>query len=104
MIARIWKGVVRAEDADAYLDYLRETGFKEYRETPGNRGLLALRRIEGDRCGYTLLTLWDSIDAVKAFAGDDIATAVFYPEDDRFLVQRDETSSHHDVVVHSFDV
>lgn len=103
MIARIWKGVVRSEDADAYLDYLQETGFKEYRETPGNRGLLALRRIEGDRCEYTLLTLWDSIDAVKAFAGDDIATAVFYPEDDRFLVERDETSSHHDVVVRSFD-
>jgi heme-degrading monooxygenase HmoA len=104
MIARIWKGAVRADDADAYLDYLRETGFKEYRETPGNRGLLALRRIQGDRCEYLLLTLWDSIDAVKAFAGDDIATAVFYPEDDRFLVERDETSSHHDVVVNSFDV
>jgi heme-degrading monooxygenase HmoA len=102
MIARIWKGAVRADDADAYLDYLQETGFKEYRETPGNRGLLALRRIRGDRCEYLLLTLWDSIDAVKAFAGDDIATAVFYPEDDRFLVERDETSSYHDVVVNSF--
>jgi heme-degrading monooxygenase HmoA len=104
MIARIWKGAVLVEDADAYLGYLHETGFKEYRETPGYRGLLALRRIEGDRCEYTLLTLWDSIDAVKAFAGDDIATAVFYPEDDRFLVERDETSSHHDVVVHSLGV
>jgi heme-degrading monooxygenase HmoA len=104
MIARIWKGAVRAEDADAYLDYLQETGFKEYRETPGNRGLLALRRAEGDRCGYILVTLWDSIEAVEAFAGDDIDRAVFYPEDERFLVERDETSSHHDVVVCTFDV
>ena len=104
MIARIWRGAVRAEDADAYLSYLEETGFKEYRETPGNRGLLALRRIEGDRCGYVLLTLWDSIAAVKAFAGDDVGTAIFYPEDERFLVERDETSSHYDVVVRSLDV
>jgi heme-degrading monooxygenase HmoA len=104
MIARIWKGAVRAEDADAYLDYLQKTGFKEYRETPGNRGLLALRRAEGDRCGYILVTLWDSIEAVEAFAGGDIDRAVFYPEDERFLVERDETSSHHDVVVCTFDV
>jgi heme-degrading monooxygenase HmoA len=103
MIARIWKGAVLAEDADAYLEYLEETGFKEYRETPGNRGLLALRRTEGDRCEYLLLTLWDSMGAVKAFAGDDVGRAIFYPEDERFLVERDETSSHYDVVVRSVD-
>ena len=98
MIARIWKGAVRADDADAYLEYLETTGFAEYRGTPGNRGLFALRRIVGDRCEYLLLTLWDSMDAVKGFAGEDVETAVFYPEDDRFLVDRDLTSSHYDVV------
>jgi heme-degrading monooxygenase HmoA len=103
VIARIWKGAVRADDADAYLDYLEETGFKEYRETPGNRGLVALRRVMGDRCEYLLLTLWDSMDAVRMFAGDDVETAVFYPEDDRFLVQRDTTSSHYEVVARSVE-
>jgi len=98
VIARIWKGAVRADDADAYLEYLETTGFAEYRGTPGNRGLFALRRIVGDRCEYLLLTLWDSMDAVKGFAGEDVETAVFYPEDDRFLVDRDLTSSHYDVV------
>ena len=98
MIARIWKGAVRAGDADAYLEYLESTGFAEYRGTPGNRGLFALRRIVGDRCEYLLLTLWDSMDAVKGFAGEDVETAVFYPEDDRFLVDRDLTSSHYDVI------
>lgn len=102
MIARMWRGAVRADDADAYLDYLDRTGFTEYRATPGNRGLVALRQTQGDRCAYLLLTLWDSIDDVKAFAGDDFEKAVFYPEDDRFLVERDLTSSHFDVVASSF--
>jgi heme-degrading monooxygenase HmoA len=98
VIARTWRGAVRAQDADAYLEYLEATGLKEYRETPGNRGVFALRRIVDDRCEYLLLTLWDSIEAVHRFAGDDVETAVFYPEDDRFLVDRDLTSTHYDVV------
>jgi heme-degrading monooxygenase HmoA len=98
VIARTWRGAVRAEDADAYLDYLEATGLKEYRETPGNRGVLALRRIEGNRCEYLIVSLWDSLDAVERFAGEDPEQAVFYPEDDRFLVDRDLTSSHYEVV------
>jgi heme-degrading monooxygenase HmoA len=98
VIARTWRGAVRPEDADAYLDYLEATGLKEYRETPGNRGVLALRRIDGDRCEYLIVSLWDSLDAVKGFAGEDLEQAVFYPEDDRFLVDRDLTSTHYEVV------
>jgi len=98
MIARTWRGTVRAADADAYLEYLERTGLRAYRATQGNRGVTALRRIEGDRCEYLLITLWESMEAVKAFAGDDVATAVFYPEDDRFLVERDLTAAHYEVV------
>lgn len=98
MIARTWRGAVHAEDADAYLEYLEATGLKEYRETPGNRGVLALRRLEGERCEYLIVSLWDSLDAVKRFAGEDLEKAVFYPEDDRFLIDRDLTSTHHEVV------
>jgi heme-degrading monooxygenase HmoA len=98
VIARTWRGAVRAEDADAYLDYLEATGLKEYRETPGNRGVLALRRIDGDRCEYLIVSLWDSLEAVQRFAGEDLEQAVFYPEDDRFLVDRDLTSNHYEVV------
>jgi heme-degrading monooxygenase HmoA len=101
VIARTWRGAVRAENADAYLEYLEATGLKEYRETAGNQGVFALRRIEGDRCEFLLLTLWDSLDAVKGFAGDDVERAVFYPEDDRFLVDRDLTSTHYEVVAAS---
>ena len=98
MIARTWAGATRAADADAYLNYLHTTGFAEYRGTPGNRGVLALRRVDGDRAQFLLLTLWDSEEAIRRFAGDDIERAVFYPEDDRFLVARDERVRHHQVV------
>ena len=52
MIARTWRGAVRAEDADAYVEYLEETGLSEYRATPGNQGVYGLRRIDGDRCEF----------------------------------------------------
>jgi heme-degrading monooxygenase HmoA len=98
MIARTWAGAVRAADADAYLDYLHATGLAEYRATPGNRGVLALRRVTGDRAEFLLLTLWDSEEAIRGFAGDDTERAVFYPEDERFLVARDERVRHYEVV------
>ena len=76
MIARSWAGATRASDADAYLDYLHATGFAEYRATPGNRGVLALRRLAGERAEFLLLTLWESEGAIRRFAGDDIERAV----------------------------
>lgn len=98
MIARTWRGATRAEDAAAYIEYLEKTGFHEYGATPGNRGVLALRRVEGDRAEFLLLTLWESEEAIRRFAGDDVTRAVFYPEDDRFLVERGERVDHFDVV------
>jgi heme-degrading monooxygenase HmoA len=98
VIARTWRGTVRAEDAETYLGYLQETGLAAYRGTPGNEGLFALRRIDGDRCEFLLLTLWDSMDAIKGFAGSFPERAVFYPEDDRYLIDRDLTASHWEVV------
>lgn len=98
MIARTWRGATRAQDADAYVEYLEKTGFAEYRATPGNRGVLALRRVAGERADFLLLTLWDSEAAVRGFAGDDISRAVFYPEDERFLIDKDDHVDHYEVV------
>jgi heme-degrading monooxygenase HmoA len=98
MIARTWRGWTRAEDADAYVDYLFETGIKEYRMTPGNRAAYILRRNVGDRTEFVTLTFWDSLEAVRAFAGDDIEKAVFYPDDDRVLVDRENTTAHFEVI------
>ena len=97
MIARIWSGAVRREDGDAYAAYIGETGLAGYRATPGNRGAWLLRRDVDDRTEFVAFTLWDSLDAIKAFAGDDPEIAVYYPEDDRYLVERDDKVRHYDV-------
>lgn len=103
MIARIWRGTVREADAHDYIDYMNRTGIKEYEETPGNRGVLMLSRKVGETREFLLLSVWDSVQSIKAFAGDDITQARFYPEDDRYLVNRDTTVNHYDVVSSSLD-
>ena len=98
MIARIWRGTVRAADSDSYYDYLQKTGLKEYAATPGNLGVYTLRRVSEDECEFLLLTLWDSWEAIKAFAGPDYEKAVYYPEDDRFLIERGAKVEHYEVL------
>lgn len=83
MIARVWRGATRAEDAEEYAAYVEESGLKAARALDGSRGTLVLRRVDGD--------------TVRSFAGDDIERAVFFPEDDRFLVERDLHVAHHEV-------
>jgi heme-degrading monooxygenase HmoA len=98
VIARVWRGWTSSDDADAYVDYLVATGMKDSRATPGNRGVLVLRRAAGEQAEFTTVTLWETLDAVDGFAGTDRETAVFYPEDERFLVEREWTVGHHEVV------
>ena len=98
MIARIWRGTVSESDKDTYYEYLRKTGLKEYAETPGNRGVHTLRRFGDGKCEFLLLTLWDSWDAIKAFAGPDYEKAVYYPEDDEFLLDRGPRVEHFEVL------
>jgi heme-degrading monooxygenase HmoA len=96
MIMRTWRGVVRRADADRYADYIRETGFAEYGETPGNRGAWLLRRDDGEETEFVTLSLWDSREAIVAFAGEAIEAAVLYPEDSEYLLG-ESTITHHDV-------
>lgn len=98
MIARIWKGWTRAEDEAAYVEYLEATGAPASRGTPGNHGFYILHRIVGDRAEFVTMSLWDSLESVRGFAGDDLEKAVFYPEDERFLVDRELTVAHHEFV------
>jgi len=96
-MARIWRGVVRTDDADEYAQYIRDTGFASYAATAGNRGSWMLRRDEGERTEFLTFSLWDSVEAIRAFAGDDIEAAVYYPEDERYLIERDATVKHYEV-------
>jgi heme-degrading monooxygenase HmoA len=100
MIARIWRGAVAMADGDAYAQYMQHTGVTGYAETRGNRGVWMLRRTVEDKEEFVMFTLWDSLEAIKAFAGENPERAVFYPEDDRYLIERDEHVSHFEVVTH----
>jgi heme-degrading monooxygenase HmoA len=100
MIARIWKGAVAAADRDTYAEYMDQTGVRGYAGTPGNRGVWMLRRDVDGKSEFLMFTLWDSMEAVRSFAGEDPEAAVFYPEDDRFLVEREEFVSHYEVITH----
>jgi heme-degrading monooxygenase HmoA/uncharacterized damage-inducible protein DinB len=98
MIARSWDGFTKAEQADAYADYIGRTGFKDLAATSGNRGVYVLRRREGDEARFRVLSFWDSMDGIRRFAGDDPERARYYPEDERFLKALDPHVTHFEVV------
>lgn len=99
MIARIWRGVTRAEHSETYMDYLEATGLTDYAATPGFGGIQVLRRVDGGECEFLLITFWDSWDAIRAFAGEDPEVAVYYPDDDRYLLHKDPHVRHYEVPV-----
>lgn len=97
MIARTWRGRVALADAESYADYIRETGFAEYGETPGNLGAWMLRRDEGEETEFLTVSLWESRTAIEAFAGKEIEMAVLYDEDAKYLIG-ESSITHHEVV------
>jgi heme-degrading monooxygenase HmoA len=97
VIARLWFGRTKAEDDDAYLAYLEESGVAELHATPGNRGVMVLRRHDGDEAEFGVMSLWDSLEDVKAFAGENVDAAHYYPEDERFLLELEPMVKHFEV-------
>ncbi|MEW5931638.1 MAG: antibiotic biosynthesis monooxygenase [Gemmatimonadota bacterium] len=97
MIARLWHGAVPGSRGDAYLEYLERTGLPDYRATPGNRGVQVLRRTGDGRTHFLLITLWESWDAIRAFAGDDPERARYYPEDAEYLLELEPRVTHYEV-------
>lgn len=98
MIARAWHGMTRATDADRYAALIRSTGLRDYAMTPGNRGAYILRRIEGDRAHFLVVSLWESYDDIRRFAGPDVEKAHYYPEDKEFLLEFEPTVTHYEIV------
>lgn len=97
MIARVWFGRTRAEDYDAYLAYLQETGVAALTGTPRNQGVMVLRRLDGDEAEFGVISFWHSLDDVKAFAGADEDVARYFPEDQRYLLELTPTLKHFEV-------
>lgn len=98
IILRRWSGRLRTADEDDYLLYFNRTGAVDYGRTPGNLGFQILMRALGDGVSeVTTLSWWESMEAIKAFAGDAPEVARYYPEDDRFLVDRPPNVDHYRV-------
>jgi heme-degrading monooxygenase HmoA len=99
MIARIWHGVTAATQADRYLEYLKQTGIPDYQATAGNLGVYVLQRIEEDKAHFQLISLWESFEAIKNFAGPEPEKARYYPQDTEFLLELEETVTHYEVSI-----
>jgi heme-degrading monooxygenase HmoA len=98
MIARIWRGVIRAEHVEEYLAYIETTGGGEYKRTPGNRGAWVMSRTGDDRAEIIALSFWDSREAIEGFAGPDIEKSVLYPEDEKYLLEP-STITHYEITL-----
>jgi len=98
MIVRIWHGRVPHEKAVAYRDFLNERAVPDYRRTPGNLGVFVLERAADDAVHFVTLTYWTDLEAIRAFAGEPIERAKYYPEDQGFLLEFEPEVVHYQVV------
>lgn len=97
MIARVWRGWTSAGNAHRYDEHYRNEVLPALRRIPGFRGARLFRRVAGEETEFVSVTFFDSLDAVRAFAGADHETAVIAQEARRVLVRFDERVAHYDV-------
>ena len=98
-VLRLWKGRATAAKAGDYVRHASQTVFPEVQSLPGHRGAYLLRRSVGDGVEFAVLTLWESMDAVRGFAGPDPGKAVVEPAARAALSDFDETVTHYEIVV-----
>jgi heme-degrading monooxygenase HmoA len=97
MIARLWRGVVAVDKAEAYVRYLADFGFRDYRMYAGHiAAYLLQRRVEG-RVHVLLISFWESREAIAAYAGDDIERAHYYAYDLECLIDPARNVEHYEV-------
>jgi heme-degrading monooxygenase HmoA len=97
MIARHWRGWTKPENADRYEAFLKEKVLPGLGAIEGYRGGYVLRRDEGEESEFVVVNLFDSLEAVKRFAGPDYTVAVFEPEARRLLSRIENFATHYDV-------
>ncbi|MGH9162840.1 MAG: antibiotic biosynthesis monooxygenase [Vicinamibacteraceae bacterium] len=98
-ILRRWSSRIRTTDRQAYVAYVLESGAGDSERTPGNLGYqVLLRELDDGTTEITTLSWWESMDAVRGFAGPQPELARYYPEDDRFLLEHPKYVEHHMVV------
>lgn len=98
MIIREWRGRAAPDNAHAYPEHFRTTVLPELERIPGFLGAALSRRRLGERIEFLVLTRWQSLDAIRAFAGDDLTTAVVEPGAVASLVEFDREARHYDLI------
>jgi heme-degrading monooxygenase HmoA len=100
MTVRTWSATADAEGAGSYSRYFTGTLLPELRKLPGFAGAYLLRRdLDGDgTVELTTHTFWESPEAIRAFAGDDITVAIVEPEAQTMLLDFDRTVTHRGIV------
>jgi heme-degrading monooxygenase HmoA len=101
MIVRTWSATATSAGAESYSRYFAGTLLPQLRMLPGFEGAYLLRRdlAEEGTVELTAHTFWESVDAIRAFAGDDIARSVVEPEAQAMLASFDPTAAHRTVVI-----
>ena len=99
MIARLWHGVTTRENADAYEDLLQSEILPGIHRVEGYKGAYLLRREVPEGAEFVTLTIFDSMDAVRRFAGDDLEAAVVPEEARKLLTRFDRRSVHYTVLI-----
>lgn len=98
MVVRMWHGKVPAAKAEAYREFLKDRAVPDYRSVEGNLSVHILERSEGAVTHFITLTFWKDLDSIKAFAGEEVEVAKYYPEDQEFLLEFEPTVVHYEVV------
>ena len=100
MISRIWHGWTAADNADKYETLLKEEIFVgiQNRNIRGFKGIQLLRRDLGQEVEFVTIMTFDSLDAVREFAGEDYEVAVVPPKAREVLARFDERSQHYEII------
>ena len=102
VIARIWHGRTKTSKADEYYEYLKEAGIKKIQGITGNLGVQVLRRTDKEITEFTVISYWDSMDAIRRFAGNDVEKTHNLPKDPEYLLELEPTVKHYDVVLNEW--
>lgn len=96
-VARVWHGVTPKVKRDEFVKYVSKTGIRDLRKTKGNLGSYLFTRDVGDNTEFLLVSLWESEDSIKKFAGDDIKKPRYYKRDSELLAELEPTVAHFQV-------
>jgi heme-degrading monooxygenase HmoA len=98
VISRQWRGLAKPGHADMYVEHLRTQTFPALRRLAGFKGAAILRRDVAAGVEFLVITEWESVEAIRAFAGANVDDAVLPPEVDAMMIEYDRRVRHYEVV------